>query len=312
MRLSILLALILATGCGQSQNMAYKGAEELKTYDVAEEPPPPEGVQPPGITANSQVASPEPPSAPQIAYTYAFGYTVDPGAVADVQRAHVSLCDRLGAARCRIASLTRDTGDGQFVRAGLSLLVDARIARAFGDRLDAAVAGAGGQVSSRGIEAEDLSKQIVDTEARIRGKQALADRLLVLLQNRQGKVGELVEAERAFAQAQEELDAGRSWLAEMQQRVGMSKVDISYSSTAPAGGGLWRPVRESVAQAGQVLGSSIAALITLTLALLPWVLVLWVLLWALRRLGWARRLRWPWRRRRVSSGAALVTEDRSA
>jgi hypothetical protein len=285
-------ALLALAACGNSQDMKVK-TESLETFDVAEAPPPPE-VEPPGLVAK-QDAEPD-VAAPQIAYTYSFGYRVSADTVPQVQRQHVAMCDQLGAVRCRIVSMTRDSGDGQFVRAALSLLVDARIARAFGDRLDAAVTGSGGAVSARGTQAEDLSKQIVDTEARLRGKEALAQRLLALLGNREGKVGELVEAERAYAQAQEELDSARSWLAEMRGRVAMSKLDISYSSDAPEGGGMWQPVRSSVAQAGQVFGASIAALITLTLALSPWLLVIWALLWLLRRLGWLKRLRLPSRR----------------
>ena len=289
----LLLFSLAAVGCGQTSDMKVS-TESLTTFDVTEEPPPAPGYAPPPGTAAPATAE---AAAPQIAYSYSFGYTVDAGALAGVQRAHVALCDRLGTARCRVVSLTRDSGDGQFVQAGLTLLVDARIARTFGDRLDAAVTGAGGQASQRGIEAEDLSKQMVDTQARIRGKQALAERLLALLQNRQGKVGELVEAERAYAQAQEELDAARTWLAEMRGRVTMSRLEIRYSSSAPAGGGVWQPVRTAVREAGQVLGASVAALVTLTVALLPWALLLWLLVWLSRKLGWFRRLRWPWRRR---------------
>jgi hypothetical protein len=300
-----LIALFVATACGQSDRSVQ--SEQLSTFDVAEAPPPPE-VQAPGLVAPEQAPerTEQAAAAPQIAYTYSFGYRVAADDVAAVQRAHVALCDRLGPARCRIASMTRDSGDGRFVQAGLTLLVDARIARQFADRLDAAVSGAGGEVSQRGIQAEDLSKQIVDTEARMRGKEALAQRLLALLGSRQGKVGELVEAERAYAQAQEELDAARSWLAEMRGRVAQSRLEISYTSERPAGGGFWQPVRDAFREAGQVLGASLAALVTVTVALLPWVLLLALLVWLLRRLGWLQRLRWP-RRRRTSEASTPPT-----
>ena len=289
MKWLVLIALVALAACGQSQNRSVS-TEQLSTYDVAEAPPP-----------EAPERSKQAPATAQIAYTYSFGYRVAADDVAAVQRAHVALCDRLGPARCRIASMSRDSGDGRFVQAGLTLLVDARIARQFGDRLDAAVSGAGGEVSQRGIQAEDLSKQIVDTEARLRGKEALAQRLLALLGSRRGKVGELVEAERAYAQAQEELDAARSWLAEMRGRVAQSRLEISYTSQRPAGGGFLQPVREAFREAGQVLGASLAALVTFTVALLPWALLLWLLLWTVRRLGWLKRLRWPRLGRRQST-----------
>ena len=281
MRRASLFLLMALAACGRAPD-TRSSAESLKTFDVQEAPV---RSEPPERTAG-----------PQIAYTYSFGYVIAASQVDDVQRAHLALCDQLGPARCRIVSMTRDSGSGQFAQGGLSLLVDARIARAFAERLDAAVTGAGGEVGRRGIEAEDLSKQIVDTEAKLRGKQALAERLLALLQNRQGKVGELVEAERAYAQVQEELDAARSWLAEMRQRVATSRIEIGYTSERPEGGGVWQPVRASLREAGVILGTSLAALITFGVALLPWALVGWALIWTMRRLGWLRRLRWPWRR----------------
>ncbi|HEV2748758.1 MAG TPA: DUF4349 domain-containing protein [Allosphingosinicella sp.] len=291
MRLSIVIASLFIAACGGGSDVPM-AAQDLQV--------PAGGMDGlPGIVADA--AEPEPPeaAAAKIAYVYTMAYRLAAAAIPEAQRKHVALCDSLGAARCRIVSMSRDSSEGEFAQAALSLLVEARIARAFGDRLDEAVADAGGSVGSRGIEAEDLSKQMNDTAARIRGKQALAERLLVLLQNRSGKVGELVEAERAYAQAQEELDAARSWMAEMQQRVALSRVDIAYASNAPVGGGGWQPVRASLGRAGQVFGASVAALITIALAALPWLLALAMTVWAARRLGWLKRLRLPrWRRGR--------------
>jgi hypothetical protein len=282
-KLALLLPLV-AVACGSHDHPAAR----LMAFDVAqpsaEEPAPPQPNHAPA------------PDAPQIAYTYTIGYRLGAEDVASVQARHVALCDSLGPARCRIVSMDRDSGESGSPEANLSLLVDARIARAFGDRLDAAASRAGGSVASRGIEAADLSKQIVDTDARLRGKEALTQRLLVLLRNRTGKVGELVEAERAYAQAQEELDAARSWLADMRRRVAMSRIDVRYAGIGPQANSLWQPVRDSLGEAGQTLGTSLSRLIGLLLAALPWLLFLWLLLWGGRRLGW-RRPRLPWPRR---------------
>jgi hypothetical protein len=290
--LAALPALLLAAACGRADNLNFSGGEDLKTFDVAEEASSPMVVahEPP----ESQAIA---PSAPQIAYTYNFSYRIGNRALPAVQQRHIALCDALGPARCRIVRMTRDSGEGAFVAANLSLQVDSRLARRFGDRLDEAVTGSGGSVTGRGIEAEDLSRQIVDTAARVRGKEALAQRLLVLLQNRTGAVGELVQAERAYADTQEELDAARTWLAQMRQRVAMSGIEISYNGDTPVGGGLWQPVRDSFAGAGQVLGRSIAALVSIALIALPWLIALWLLIRIARWLGWkGPRLRWPrWR-----------------
>jgi Domain of unknown function (DUF4349) len=295
MRLS--LAALLLSGCSQAANENFGARQALEAdADVQQMPavaPPESKTSPDDSVANLRAA------VPQIAYEYSYGYRLGLREIGAVQQKHVALCDALGVARCRIVSLQRESSDGEFSQASLSLQVDSKIARAFGAKLDKAVSDSGGEISNHGITAEDLSKQIVDTEARIKAKQALADRLMQLLSNRSGKVGELVEAERAFSEAQEELDAARSWMATIEQRVSMSKVDISYQSSAPSGNGFWRPVRDSFASAGQTFGSSIGAAITFVLVAAPWFVILIGLLWLFRKLGWLSRFRWPWRKSRA-------------
>jgi hypothetical protein len=286
MRRFVLALAVLTAGCGS--HAVLKSAEALRAYDVEEPPPPAEVMPPPAVVDGAAQASS--PVAPQIAYTYTLGYRLGADRVGTVQQRHVALCDKLGAARCHIVAMNRSSAAEGGTQASLSLVVEARLARAFEDRLDAVAAGAGGSVSSRGVEAEDLSKKIVDTAAKVRGKEALTQRLLALLAKRDGKVGELVEAERAYAQAQEELDAARSWLAEMRGRVAMSKIDIRYESPAAAVGSAWKPVREAFAGAGEALGGSLARLLTFLLTALPWALALALLVWLLRRRGWRPRL----------------------
>lgn len=290
-----LVALILLAGCGQKDGNEVANAE-IAMPDVAEGKPPPKAITSADlkISEGGDESTPVKIAAPQIAYNYTYGYELDADNISTAQTAHVALCDKLGTSQCRIVSMKREARQGSFSSAALSLQVDAKIARGFGDKLDAVVTEQGGDAANREITAEDLSKQLVDTEARIKAKQALADRLIVLLKNRSGKVGELVEAERAFADAQEELDAARTWLGEMQQRVSMSKIDINYDSYSPVGGGLWQPIREAFASVGQSLGGSVASAITFVVVVLPWIALLWGILWLLKRLGWIKQLRFPW------------------
>lgn len=226
--------------------------------------------------------------APQMAYAYSLQYRLPGERLAAAQAAHLKMCDALRE-RCRLVAQQRSDGDGEFVAGQMAFDVDSRIARDFADRMDRAVAGTGGSATGRSISAEDLSKSIVDTAARIRAKQALADRLLDLIRNRTGKVGELVEAERAFAQAQEELDAARSGLEIMQRRVAMSRIDANYRSLGIAGGGALEPIGEAVGAAGRTLGQSIGLLIAFAVAALPWAVLLVLLVWIVRRWRRARR-----------------------
>src|SRR3954466_13645402 len=177
MRTSILIPLLLLSAACHRSGQA---PQAIQMFDVAE--PPPAAVMapnmPPGIEDARQARVDDEATPPQIAYIYSIGCSGGAVSVGEVQRRHVALCDSLGPARCRIVSMRRDSNDDGAANATLSLLVDARIARAFQDRLDAVTTGSGGSISNRGVEAEDLSKQMVDTAAKVRGKEALAQRLL--------------------------------------------------------------------------------------------------------------------------------------
>jgi hypothetical protein len=298
-----ILALTLLMACGQGGHSERATSESLKTYDVSEEAPQAATEAVADAAAKTQEGSAGTPApdvkiaAPQIAYSYIFGYELDEGRISEAQQAHVKMCDTLGVEKCRIVSMKRVAQQGQFSSASLALQIDAKLARNFGEKLDATITEKGGESASREINADDLSKEMVDTEARIKAKQALADRLMILLKNRSGKVGELVEAERAFAEAQEELDAARTWLRDMQQRVSMSKIDITYSSYTPVGGGLWQPIRSALASVGQTMGESVGAAVTFVVMVLPWIFLIWVSLWLMKRFGWIKQIRFPWPRR---------------
>lgn len=243
---------------------------------------------------------------PQIAYNYEFSYTLEGDDVAKAQVAHVSLCDKLGGARCRVVSQQRASASTAWGK--LSLQVDSEIAKQFGDDVDASIAGLGGRSAMRQINAEDVSKQMIDASARVRAKQALADRLLILIQRRDGKVADLVEAERAFAEAQEELESARQWMADLRGRVAMSRFDITYnpndqdSAVAPRQSSL----RKAIGNAGYTLADSLASLIYLVVAALPWILTMWALVRLGRWRGWFRNWRWPWRRTEKGKGAETV------
>ena len=286
MRMALLTVALLA-GCGKPQNMTAAEPRALQAFDVAEPAPP--GIVPSG---SMQATA---PIGPQLAYTYTLGYRLADGAIGPVQAGHVAQCTALGSARCRIISsnLSSNGEPGGTAHGQAVFLIDARLARAFIARLDAATDRAGGTQSDRTVEAEDVTTQIIDTDARVRAKQALADRLVGLIKSTNAKVGDLVAAEQAYADTQEALDAARSNQAELRQRVAMSRVTVDTSSTAAAGA--WAAVAQSVDSVGATLAASVAALVTFVVGALPWGLLLAGLIWGARRRGW--RLRWPWRRR---------------
>lgn len=210
---------------------------------------------------------------PKIAYDYRYSFRLPADQVVAAQQTHIAACDRLGLGRCQLVSSESGNSKG----ASLKLRVASDIARRFSADLVASVAKAGGRAVDQSISAEDVSKEISDTNARIHQRELLIQRLTQILQTRAGKVSELVEAERSVAAAQEELDQAKAWLTELQGRVAMSDVEITYSAiisaASPAGGRDQGPLSETVGQSWWFFTAMLYAVLRLLIFLAPWTIV---------------------------------------
>ncbi len=268
-------AALLLAACGSAQNSSKTA--DMATFDVIEPP-----AEPPRVAQG-----------PQIAYSHTVSYAFDRPTVGAVQGQQLALCRTLGTARCVVvkSSLTTPGPGDHVVTDEAVLLIDARQAEAINRRLDAIATAGGATVASRQVDAEDVTRQVIDVDASVRAKQALADRLLAIIRSGKGNVGELVQAERAYATTQQELDAARGQRADLARRVAMSALTIRYAFDDTPGRD--SPIVASVAGAGETLSDSVATLLTVVIAALPWVVVGGVLLLLLRHVRRKRGWRWP-------------------
>ena len=295
---SVLLLGLAACSGGSNESMTeYEIAEEasVQKLDMA-------GMDGEAAEAAADAAEPGgeiPVSVPQIAYSYQYGYRLPASEIPKAQQAHVQLCEQRGPKVCRVLNMENSGGEGDYATGMLHLEVAAKQARAFGGQLAEAADEYGGDQIAASISGEDLSKQIVDTEARLRSRELLSQRLTELLRTKSGSVKELVEAERAVTQVNEEIDQARSWLKEMRGRVAFSKVVVNYQSGAPGSGGFMQPIREAFGGIASIMGNSIGAAITFIALTLPWVLILGLAIWLRRRFKaddrtfWGRKIAEP-------------------
>jgi hypothetical protein len=178
--------------------------------------------------------------------------------------AHQKACAAAGAAACQVIASSRGGTDGGVSEAVLSMRASpAWIARLRGG-LDADAKAAGGRVTDSQVTSEDLTRSIVDGEARLRAQTALRDRLQKLLAERPGKLAELLEVERELARVQGEIDSAQSTLAVMKTRVVTSALTLRYESgavTRPTGA--WAPLAQAFADVAAILARSLAGLVTL-------------------------------------------------
>ncbi|WFL77910.1 DUF4349 domain-containing protein [Altererythrobacter arenosus] len=267
------------TDYGFNESVSY----DLAPAPVAPPPPPaPAMADSPRPVAESQAApSSEIPSfetpvgEPQVAYRYALGFRLPATAIKPLQERHADLCEALGRSKCRIISMRQAEQDGDYSYGNLQLAVIASEARRFSKELENASGKVDGELISSSIDGEDLSKAIVDTEARLRARTLLRDRLMEVLRTRKGTVPELVQAERGVAQVNEEIDQAQSWLREMRNRVAFSQMQITYESGTPTSGGFIDPIRDAWGSIGKILGTMIAFIILAATILVPLGLVVW-------------------------------------
>lgn len=288
MQKSLLLtaaAALALTACSEAEDSsetsqpAIDAAAESATSDLTEE-----AAFDPSIASRAPI----PAGMPQLSYAYGLSYRTDAGEIGKLMRRHANVCEQQGPASCRIVGmkLSGELEEGD-IRGALQLAVAAPHARAVSALLDDEAADAGAEQVSASIDSEEVSKTIVDTEARIAAREELRDRLLEVLRTRQGSVKELVEAERNVAAVNEEIDQARAWLTETKGRVAFSQLEIDYAPNVAPASTFTTPIAGALGSLGSILGTVIAGLILLAAIAGPIVLAGFGITRLRRRLNWS-------------------------
>jgi hypothetical protein len=226
-------------------------------------------------------------SAPMLAYSYQYGLETPSDHLAGLMKSHEQACQSAGPTVCQIVgqqltSVGKDRLAGQ-----LNLRATPAWIQGFRGGLDEQAKAAGGRVVSSNTSSEDLTRAIVDTEAALRARSTLRDRLQALLANHPGKLADLLQVEQELARVQGEIDATQSELAVMRTRVTTSALSIEYRSAGVlAPQGVWSPLGQAVDDIVSTLVFVIAFLIRATTLLAPFA--------AIAAAGF-----WFWRRRRT-------------
>ena len=279
------VAVIALAGCSaeNSEDSAAEAVQAAAVSAVSADAVAEQNVAPdPDIADRAEL----PAGMPKLAYAYGLSYRLPSAEIGKLMRRHANVCEQQGPASCRIVGmdLSGDPEDDS-VRGTLQLAVAAPHARAVSALLDDEAEGAGAEQVKATIGSKEVSKQIVDTEARIRAREELRDRLLEVLRTRKGSVKDLVAAERSVAEVNEEIDQARSWLAETKGRVSFSRMDVDYAPQVAATGSFLAPIEGALGSLGGILGSLVAVLIVLLAIGLPVAGLVAAGLWLRRRLA---------------------------
>ena len=276
------------------------GDDAAESYDVAAaEMAPSESVNielateaaPLDTGGDSVPAAPVQP-ANTIAYAYFYGLELPSDRVAEVRSHHEAACVEAGPRVCQLlGSETQSYGDDQS-SATLRLRATPAWLTGFRAGLAADADKAGGRIAQSRTDAEDLSRSLTDTEARLRALETLRDRLQQLLATRSGPLEQLLQTERELARVQGELDATRSALAMLRDRVAMSQLTITYESESRfASNSVFSPVADALGNSLRVFMATLGGLIYLVAGLLPLLLIVVPVGWLVVRWVRIRRAR---------------------
>lgn len=278
----LMVASLVLAGCGARMNAPANDASDAMVMMEAQTPVASSARR--SAQAADEMASMATPTAPMIAYDYVDTIWAPSGRIKALMEGHQKACVAAGAAACQVIAADRNGADGGVSTAVLSMrATPAWIAKLRGG-LEADAKAAGGRVTGSQVTSEDLTRSIVDGEARLRAQTALRDRLQKLLAERPGKLAELLEVERELARVQGEIDSAQSTLAVMKTRVATSALTLRYESgavTRPTGA--WAPLAQAFVDLAGILARSLAALVLFIAWVAPWVLVLGLLVWVLRK-----------------------------
>ena len=160
-----------------------------------------------------------------------------------------------------------------------------------------------GTVESLTLSASDITEEYFDLEMRLRNQRALETRLLALVERPTNKLSDLLEAERELARVRGEIDQMEGRRRFWENRVALSALSVTVHEPVPTvggrEGGAFSVLRKAFAESANNFVSAIAGIIAVTGGLVPDVIALSLVGWALLRI-------WRWRRDRRAATRAVL------
>ena len=228
-----------------------------------------------------------------IAYTHSLGFSLPRAGVEPVMQAHVAACEAAGPRQCIIINSNLNNQSDDYATGYLSLRAVPGWIDGFLAGVDEEVSAAEGEITSRNKQAVDLTRAILDTDARLNAQIILKGRLEDLLTNRDGELSELLQVERELARVTGDIESITSNLRALRLRVSMSELTMQYDTKRSlVSGGRTNPLASAFGDFFYNMSSALASVITFFAVGLPWMVLLAIFLFI-----WLRLI-WPWVRKR--------------
>ena len=150
-----------------------------------------------------------------------------------------------------------------------------------------------GKVRNREIRTQDVTKEYLDLETRLRVKRDAEARMREVLRNRPAKLSDIVEAEQELTRIVEEIETMEAQRLLYERQIALADIHLNlFEPEAPKPAvetpSILAPIGQALRESGARLAESVAGLITAITVALPWVVAAAVLVLLVRRLR-ARR-----------------------
>jgi hypothetical protein len=153
-----------------------------------------------------------------------------------------------------------------------------------------------GDVKNESVNAQDITREYADLEIRLAVKQEMVTRLRTLLANRTAKLSDVLEVERELARAVAELEQLKGEKRYWDQQVALSSLTLTlFEEAAPNSVQFVEPVAAALRGSLELLGRSIAGVVSFVAFALPWTALALFAWWVFKRSG--NRWRFPWPRK---------------
>lgn len=146
-----------------------------------------------------------------------------------------------------------------------------------------------GEVTEMHTTAEDLAEPIADGTRKLAMLKDYRDKLTALLKQQGNKPEVLIQLTRELAETQGEIERHEGQQAKLMERVETEILNISI--VGPASRPFSRPISQAMEEFSDNLSSGIAGAISAVAFLLPSVLLLWGLVWAVIKIRRRRKLK---------------------
>lgn len=205
----------------------------------------------------------------------------------ELQKSWQSVVAFCGAIQCEVISSKITTRTGDSVPSGtLSLRVAPQdLAKLF------AQVEKQGNIAQHTTERADKTIEVVDTDAKVKNLTSFRDNLRAMLAKSSLSVKDLLEIQQQLTETQSQLDsetAQRKILANQTEKVAVGLTFRVKESKGNEGG--FAQVRDALRESGSVLADSTASLITVIVAVIPWLILVVAAFWVFAR-AWRKRRR---------------------